>query len=429
MRKPAFARQFRPLTWAATAAAALLTAPAAQATNGYLSHGYGVKAQGQAGVGIAWAQDALAAATNPAGTANVDSRADAGLSWFGPQRGARIQGNAFGADASYSGDGKKNFLVPELGYAKRLSSSLAAGLAVYGNGGLNTQYETNPYGRFGATGRAGVNLEQLFISPSVAWQPAAGQSLGLALNLAHQRFAAQGVGFFAGFSQDGAHVSNQGTDTSTGVGLRLGWTGTLAPGLTLGATWASKVRGKFDKYRGLFADGGRFDVPENYGLGAKFAATPLWTLGADCQVIRYSQVGAVGNSIAGLLKGTPLGAAGGPGFGWRDVKVLKLASSHQLNDKLVLRAGYSHASQAVPAGETFFNIPAPGVVQDHYTLGATWALGGGGEISAFGAYVPNKTVQGSNSIPPGNPPAGFGGGNANVRLKETILGLSYGFKY
>jgi long-chain fatty acid transport protein len=197
----------------------------------------------------------------------------------------------------------------------------------------------------------------------------------------------------------------------------------VAPGLTLGATWASKVRGQFDKYSGLFANGGRFDVPENYGLGAAFRPNADWTFGADLQTIRYSKVAAVGNSIAGLLQGTPLGANGGPGFGWRDVKVWKLAVSHALTPALLLRAGISHATQPVPAGETFFNILSPGVVQDHLTIGATWSGVAGGELSGFFAYARGKAVNGSNSIP-----ASFAGGNADVRLRETIVGASYAWK-
>ena len=44
----------------------LLAPTLAQATNGYFSHGYGIKSQGMAGVGIALPQDGLAAASNPA---------------------------------------------------------------------------------------------------------------------------------------------------------------------------------------------------------------------------------------------------------------------------------------------------------------------------------------------------------------------------
>lgn len=417
-------------SWRHAALLAALFVPGwALATNGYFSHGVGVKSDGLAGVGIALPQDALAAATNPAGTGEAGDRVDLGLTWFAPSRSADIVGNAFGPDAHYSGDGKKNFFIPEFGVQRRLSNTLAAGLAVYGNGGMNTQYDANPYARFGGNGTAGVNLEQLFITPSLAWKASDSHTLGLALNLAYQRFAAQGVGVFAGFSSAPANVSDQGTDSTTGAGVRLGWRGTLAPGLVLGATWASKIHGRFSKYRGLFADGGGFDVPENYGLGLAWQAAKDWTVAADVQTIRYSQVGSVGNSVASLFQGAALGASHGPGFGWRDVTAVKLGAEHQLQAGWVLRAGLSHANQPVPAGETFFNILAPGVVQDHLSLGATWALTGSGEVSAFYTRGFGKTVNGAGSIPPGLPAqGGFGGGNANVRLQENLLGMDYSWK-
>jgi long-chain fatty acid transport protein len=412
-----------------TLAAGVLCLPCVgQATNGYFEHGYGSTSEGMAGVGIALSQDALAAATNPAGTAAVGDRLDLGLVWFIPRRSAEIVGNAFAPDARYSGDGTKNFFVPEFGYSRTLPGGLAAGVAVYGNGGLNTNYPVNPYGRFGATGSAGVNLEQLFITPSLAWKASPSQTLGVALNIAYQRFLAKGIGLFSGFSEDPAHVSDLGTDSTAGAGLRLGWSGTVAPGLTLGATWASKINGRFRKYSGLFADGGRFDVPENYGAGLAWSATPRLTLAADVQRILYAQVSAVGDPIDSLFAGSPLGAANGPGFGWRDITVVKLGASGRWSDALTLRAGFSHSGQPVPASQTFFNVLAPGVVQNHYTLGATWAPSRAGALTGFFAYGAGHQVQGVGSIPPGNPPGGFGGGNANVRLKETLLGLSYAWK-
>ena len=345
-----------------------------------------------------------------------------------PRRSSDIVGNAFGADAGYSGDGKKNFFLPEIAYTKQLSDRLGVGVALYGNGGLNTEYPVNPYSRLGGSGTTGVNLEQLFITPSVAWRFGEGQSVGAALNIAYQRFSAQGIGLFGGFSSAPANVSDQGTDSSTGAGLRLGWAGSVAPGLKLGLTWASMISGKFDKYRGLFADGGGFDIPANYGAGLAWQAAPAWNIAADVQTIRYSQVHSVGNSASKLFAGVPLGAADGPGFGWRDVTTYKVGVTHQFNAALALRAGYSHNRQPVPDSETFFNILAPGVVQDHFTFGGTWLQAGGGELSGFFAYAPNKTVNGAGSIPPGLPPGGFGGGNANIRLKETIIGVSYGWK-
>lgn len=408
---------------------ALILAPlAASATDGYFSDGVGAKTEGLAGVAIAWAQDSLAAASNPAGTALVGKRVDLGVDWFVPRRSADIVGNAFGQDATYGGDGKKNFFIPSLGYAAPLTDALSAGISVYGNGGLNTQYDVNPYGRFGATGAAGVNLEQLFVTPSIAWQPAPGQSLGLGINVAYQQFSAQGIGFFSGFSSAPNDVSDKGTDSTIGAGVRLGWIGTVAPGLTLGATWASKIHGAFSDYKGLFAGGGSFDVPANFGAGISYEASPALRLGLDVERIDYAGVAAVGDPIAPLLSGVALGASSGPGFGWQDITVVRVGIAYALDPALTLRAGYAHSAQPVPASQTFFNILAPGVVQDHFAAGATWNLSASGELSGFLAYAPQKTVDGSGSIPPGLPPGGFGGGEANVRLKELVLGVSYAWK-
>jgi len=403
----------------------LATLPfAAHATNGYFSHGYGVNSQAVAGVGIALPQDGLTAATNPAGTAYVGNRLDAGLNYFAPNRGAEIKGNAFGLDGDYSANGKKHFFIPEFGYTRQLSDSTSVGLAIYGNGGMNTQYDLNPFTNLGAKGNAGVNLEQLFISPSIAYKATPEHTVGVALNLAYQRFSAQGISPFAGASAAPANISDQGTDTSTGAGVRLGWIGQLSAQWRVGATWSSKISGKFDKYKGLFADGGSFDIPANYGLGLSYQPARNWTIAADYQIIQYSAVKSIANTLIQLASGNLLGSLDGAGFGWEDVTVYKLGLIHEWSPALTLRAGYSHATQAVPQSQTFFNILAPGVVQDHVTAGFTWKADTRGEWSAFYGHGFNKTVNGQQSIPPG-----FGGGEANVHLKEDILGVSYGWKF
>lgn len=395
---------------------------AAHATNGYFAHGYGVNAEGVAGVAIALPQDSLAAASNPAGIAWVGTRLDAGLNWFSPSRGADIQGNGAGFNGSYDGNGRKNFFIPEFGYARRLNDQLSVGVAVYGNGGMNTQYNSNPFAAVGATGSAGVNLEQLFISPTVAYKLSEGQTLGLGLNLAYQRFSATGLGPFAFYSASPNNVSNQGDDSSEGAGLRLGWIGQLTPQWRLGATWSSKISGRFKKYSGLFVDGGSFDIPANYGVGVAYQPSEAWTLAADYQVIQYSDVASVSNPLSQLASGHFLGSPDGPGFGWSDVRVSKFGVIYQSSPQLTLRAGFSHASQAVPSSQTFLNILAPGVVVNHLTLGFTWKADEHSSWSGFYGKAFNKTVSGVQAIPPS-----FGGGNVNIHLKENILGVSYGW--
>lgn len=401
----------------------------ALATNGYFVHGYGIKAQGQAGVSIAQPQDALAAANNPAGTAWIGDRLDFGATLFAPDREAEIRGNGAGANGHYNGNAKNVFLLPEFGVSKQLSDQLGIGLAVYGNGGMNTDYRKNPYAAFGSTGSAGVDFAQVFVTPSLAYKFTERQSFGIGLNLVYQRFAAKGLGAFTrpGFSSDSDNLTDRGHDTSTGVGYRLGWQGELLDGLTLGLTWSSKIQArKFDRYAGLFANGGSFDVPENYGVGLSFKATPQLTLGADVQEIKYGHVRSVANDfdLQSVFAGNALGTDQGPGFGWRDITVYKFAASYALTPELTLRGGYSHSDQPIPGSQTFLNILAPGVIQDHLSLGLTWATSDTGELSLAYTHGFEKQVDGDGSIP-----AAFGGGEANLKMSQDIFGLSYGWKY
>ncbi|GMG87681.1 OmpP1/FadL family transporter [Biformimicrobium ophioploci] len=403
---------------AALAIAAPLFSGAVQATNGYFVEGVGPKSQAMAGVGIALPQDALAAANNPAGTALVGNGLDVGLTLFSPDRSARIRGNLAGADGDYDGNKKSAFLIPEVGYTRELSPQWSYGVAVYGNGGMNTGYRNNPFAAFGSSGDAGVDLSQLFITPSVAYRPTPEHAFGIAATFAAQRFEARGLQAFDNpfVSASAGNVTNQGHDTSYGWGVKLGWIGRVHEDLSLGLSWSSRIEaGDFERYEGLFADGGGFDIPESYGAGLSWDASPQLTLAADWQKILYSEIGSVGNSLSLLFEGQPLGASGGPGFGWEDVAVTKLGAAYRVSNTLTLRGGVSHAEQPIPAEEAFINILAPGVIEDHVSIGADWKTGLG-EFSASYAYAFEETVEGQNSIP-----MAFGGGEAELTMKQDIL--------
>lgn len=399
------------------------------ATNGYFSHGYGMKAKGMAGVGIALPQDALAAATNPAGMVMVGDRLDVGLDWFRPIRDTDISGSAGGVvDGNYDGSDKKNFFIPEFGYNKMLGWNMSAGVSVYGNGGMNTDYK-NGIPLLG-TSRAGVDLMQLFIAPTFAYKVTKDHAIGVSLNLAYQRFKAYGLENFTapGFSTSSSDVTNRGYDSATGWGVRIGYTGNLTDAVTIGATYQSETRmSKFDKYKGLFAEQGDFDIPENYGIGIAVKATPSLTLAADIQRINYGDIKAIANTVDCFFAGAcQLGAAKGPGFGWRDMTVYKLGVSYAYSKDLTLRAGYSTTRQPIPSSQTLFNMLAPGVVENQLTLGATWNVSPTSELTLGYMHAFKKTVNGSNSIPLGG---GFPGGNANLRMYQDSLGVAYGIKF
>lgn len=414
----------------ALAVAAAVAAPGAFATNGYFMHGYGIKAQGMGGAGVAYSQDALAAATNPAGMVMVGNRFDLGLSVFQPNRDTSITAPNPTA-TSYDPNKDDLFFIPEFGYNKMLNSSSSFGVSVYGNGGMNTSYKT-PIALFsnsaGANAtNAGVDLMQLFIAPTMAWKLSNDHAVGVSVNFAYQRFKATGLQNFANAFQSSSpgNVTDRGYDDATGWGARIGWTGKLSPAVTVGATYQTETNmSKFDKYAGLFAEQGNFDIPSTYAVGIAVKATPATVVAFDIQEIKYTDSKAVSNPLGpdtgGVLNNT-LGTNNGAGFGWEDITVFKLGVSHEVNPNLTVRAGWNHGDQPIPASQTFFNLLAPGVMEDHITLGATWKLGKNEEMSAMFMHALNNKVNGSGSIP-----ANFGGGEANLEMDQNLLGITYG---
>lgn len=415
--------------------AATLTTPAS-ATDGYFSHGYGVKSQGMGGVGIALPQDALTAASNPAGMGLIGDRLDVGLTWFRPQREAKLTNTGSTlppaflgfSDGNFEGNNRENFLIPEAGFNKVITPEISFGVSVYGHGGMNTDYEKPIPLLNGGSGRAsGINYMQLFVAPTVAWKITPSQTLGVSVNLGYQRFEAKGIDGFRAISASPNNLTGRGVDDAYGIGLHLGWIGQISDSVTLGATYQTKTNfQKFDKYKGLFSGGGEMDAPATYGLGIAVKATPQLTVAADVQRILYSDVDAIGNSAAkwnGAFFPGNLGNSNGPGFGWKDVTVFKLGASYVYSDAMTLRAGYNHVTQPVPEKEALFNILAPGVVQDHLSLGATWILPNNGELSVGYTHAFEESVKGNGAIP-----AAFGGGNVKLKMYQDALGIAYGWK-
>lgn len=417
----------------------------AQATDGYFSHGYGMKAKGRGGASTAMTTDTFGGANNPATMVWVGDRLDIGMDWFRPDREASRSGSAAGVNGSASGNDTKDFLIPEFGYNKLIRPDLSLGVSVYGNGGMNTDYRAGAISCAGIGGLAsanllcgpgslGVDLSQLIIAPTAAMKINERHSFGISPLIAYQRFKADGLGGFAQISSDPANLTGRGYDNAWGWGVRVGWLGKLSDTVSLGAAYSSKVRmGEFDKYRGLFAEQGAFDIPENYNLGVAWKASSAVTLAMDYQRINYSGVKAVGNpsNILGCTAAPPNGpgtglaclgaSAGSIGFGWQDINIVKIGVEYAYSKNMTLRAGYNHSDNPIQARDVTFNILAPGVVRDHVTLGFTYGLDGGSEITMAYMHAFKKSVSGRANNPYFNV-----GGTETISLSENSLGIAWG---
>ncbi len=440
----------RNLTGLAVVAACAMPA-FAFATNGYFQHGYGMKAKGMAGAATATAEDTFGGAVNPAKMVFVGNRIDFGADLFSPRReAARFGSSPFLGPIDGQADSDSNyFVVPEFGFNRMINPKLSLGVTVYGNGGMNTDYPggqigaasacagfnptPGPYNLLCGNGQLGVDLIQLVIAPTLAFKLSPNHAIGVSPLIGIQRFAMEGGQAFAGFSTSPADLSNRGHDYAHGFGVRVGWFGQLTDAVAVGAAYSTKIyMTEFDKYRGLFAEQGDFDLPQNYNIGIAFKATPKFTVAADYQRINYSDVKSVGNPSANLLQCAGgnlafcLGANNGAGFGWRDVNVWKLGVAYEYNSQLTLRGGYSHTDNPIRSQDVTINIFAPGVVQDHVTFGFTYKTQGGGELTLAYMHAFNKSVSGPSFF--NNFTGGLPAGTETIKMHQNSIGIAYGWK-
>lgn len=418
----------------ALAAAALTLPGVALATNGYFSAGFGPKDDGMAGAGVALPQTAMAAATNPAGMVFVGTRIDLGAAIFNPVRGYENPGpsgsfpmGAAGSDPNAKVYSDKNyFLIPHFAANYMLNSRNSVGVAVYGNGGMNTTYHADStYSSLGTynKGNAGVDMMQLFVNLNAAHRFGARTAVGGSMLLVEQRFAARGLAQFSPFSSDKNYLTNKGYDFGYGVGWKFGVQTDVTHNLTVGASYQTRVdMSKFDKYRGLFAQHGGFDIPPTATIGLAWKVTPRSTIVFDVQKIWYSQIASVGNpmynSVGGLNK---LGSDNGAGFGWKDVTAYKLGYQWQSGPNWTWRVGYSHNNNPIPSADVLFNVIAPAVIKQHFTFGFTRKMPHNNELTVSAMYTGEARMSGDGGA--------FGNPDTKLFMHELKLEASWGWKF
>jgi len=453
---------FKPLPLAITASA-LLCSGAAIATNGMISHGYSSIDKAMGGAGVAYSQDAMSMATNPAGLVflKANNTLDFNLAAFMPKRGYNTTGDpspgmSIGPQELESEN--SIFPNPSLAYASKINDQSTWGISLYGNGGMNTEYEggnatmwsgetghpcnsmqgCTMQGTYGA-GTTGVDLMQVFINATLSSKLTENHAIGISFLLGMQSFEAQGLANFEHYSTDKDHLTNNGHDYSTGYGFKLGYQGRVTDTFSIGASYQSEMEmSKFDKYSGLFADHGQLNMPSWMQAGASWEAMPNWLIMADYQYILYSGVPAIGNSFDNFFNCTNqdgsandenscLGGTSGTGFGWNDMHVYKIGTQFDAMN-ITWRLGYSYSQQPIDGdSEILFNIIAPGVVEQHITAGLTKDITDTWSIHGSFMYAPRVEVKGNNLMSGMMP--GTKAQEIDIWMEQTEvqLGVTYNF--
>jgi long-chain fatty acid transport protein len=420
--------------------AALAALPAAAgATDGYFTLGTGPVQNGLAGAGVALPQDSAIAASNPAGLVRVGNSWEIGVGLFAPNREYTVDGApsgfpfTFGLTPGTVQSTDNTFLLPHFSWSRRLDDKSAIGIVFFGNGGLNTTYPgSGPgTGTFHA-GATGVNVEQIFLSPTYSRKFSDRLALGAGLNVSYQTFRAGGLSNFSGYVSDGTadNLTDRGTDSAWGLGARLGALYDVSPKLTLGAAYQTVTsESKFSKYADLFAQQGGFNVPATATVGLAWKPSQPAAVVFDIEHIWYGKVASVANPFANLYigrGGNPsylLGGDNGPGFGWHDTTFYKLGYQTDVSSHLTLRGGIAYGKQPIAPSEVLFNILAPAVTEWHYALGASLKPDKQSEIGLAFVDVPTGSVSGPNPLDlPGQQ-------SITLKMRQIQIEAGYSRKY
>ena len=444
----------RMVTVSVAALGSLALSSVAVATNGYFTHGVGTESKGMAGTGIGsnGFSGPIIVASNPALGVFADDGWEAGLSIFSPRRSyvasqSQLNGQfgSFSMAAGQIDSSSEYFPIPYVAKNWRLDGNRALTVAFYGRGGMNTDWDSSaasatspfcdPTGQAVVTGpgpycsgEAGVDLMQAFLAVNYAGRVGDNFAWGIGPVLAFQAFEAKGVGAFAPITESfvkgflaGAPgpvtaLTNNGHDYSYGLGVAGGvWFG-LSENIGLGLSYQSRMSmSSFDDYADLFAGGGEFDIPSSVKAGVSFGNSESLRVNVDVEHTMYSEIDSVGNPMVNIL-GCPTtqspqnpnpndiascaGGIRGIGFGWEDMTTYKIGLEWAASAANTFRVGASYGEQPVQSADVLINVLAPGVMEQHYTVGWTHRRDNGGAWTMSFMYAPETSVTGPNFFDP-----------------------------
>lgn len=421
------------------ALASLLLAdrPAALAADGYFLIGYGPRQKALGGAGAADQRDAMALSVNPAGIVGLDRQFAAGLTAIHAQRGYYTSGAPRVIAPGPVESGRPWFAVPNGGYIQPIDDNSAWSVAAYANGGVNASYGWGnwraPNGGLFGGGFAGVDLQQAFMSVGYARRfatPMGAVSLGVAPTLAVQMFNLQGAGSFLSYSANPYKLSDRGYDWSWGGGLRVGLAWAITDSLRFGFAGATPMwMSHLDKYAGILADNGRFDIPANMQAGLAYDLLPNLTVMADWRHIFHSAVPALGNPSNPILYRS-MGAASGPGFDWTDVDSGAVGAEYRSSPDVTLRAGYHYGANPLRARSVTVNVLAPVINRHHASVGANYAFTARSSLDFSFVYAFKNSFTGVEWLPQ-QPRLPFGAANPDATITPWAQGweLTLGYSY
>lgn len=140
----------------------------------------------------------------------------------------------------------------------------------------------------------------------------------------------------------------------------------------------------------------RMNLPQVVSAGAGISPAKNTRIGVDARWFDYEDTAGfdkVGYNSDGSVAG----------FGWKNIWAIGGGIQQKVSKSTKIMAGYNYSGNPVPAKYTFFNIPAPAIVQHHVSGGIVQSVGKWDEAvtyyHAFCNSITGPWISGQGAIP------------------------------
>jgi len=376
----------------AVAAASIISAPAF-ATNGDELIGLGAQSRALGGTGVAAFYGAENQLINPAMLGKAKgSEFLIGGTIFKPNVKATSDIANPGTDSSETSSANMS-VIPEVSMATRINNNLVFGLGMYGTAGMGVDYRDNN-GLFNATS----NLQLMKFVPTLAYNSG---SFGVGFSPVLQYGALD-----INYNDSNNNYKGNGVSTDLGTGFDVGAYYDVSEALTVALSYQSAINMTYDNQITDAADGfgigpgglktitsDDLEQPAQIKAGVAYSMEN-WMFTADAKQIKWGDAKGYKDfnwdnqtvyGIGAKYSGSDYWAGFGYNYGKDPIDVLPEGSTGATPGAGGM-TGYSN--QAV---NMFNNHFFPGIVEQHYTLGAGYSLNKTMTIEGAVVYAPQVT--------------------------------------
>lgn len=367
------------------------------ATNGLFPAGYGIVSHGMGGAGVANAGEAMSMVDNPGLISRLGNMVGISGHYYAPKLSASVAGQYVDSEID-------NTFTPQIAATHIINEQFSWGIAFTLLGGAGSDFPATLVGE-----RAGVLAGGVILSPSIGYKINDHSTLGLSLQYIYEEIETDG--FTGGFGD------NKGN--ANGYGFKLGYVYDISEATSVAATYQSESDiGEIEEHctgTGIYAlykqSGGdcSFNLPEVISIGANHQLQPNMKLQLDIQHINWEGVG--------ILKDLS---------GWENRWVYKLGAEYMPSSIIALRAGYNYSKTPLARNRVADNIFAGGVIQHHYTLGASYDYKKTYLLSVYYSHGAENTLEQSGAV---SNPALSPLSNSKIKMSEQVIGIGVDYKF